>query len=248
MSLFVPLCLTNSCSVREKRYLLKKLGGQGGEINTQFFPSSAELLIKKMLTKKLPEISEVKAECNFLLPFHVWCVTQNYVRQALEWLPGKQNYDSHRKTILFRCSKRKSLWILTFFPFRGRIKLFTELSRAFWAGIPEVKRGNKVLRCAVAYLLSRLVDPKFRCRSKLLKSPLLVCFQVLYYSLILKNNPNVTEYFSSVASIYIIDLSFLPAFSFIHILCKMFHKKRNRKYKFHVLLKNIFPLDPMYEV
>lgn len=154
----------------------------------------------------------------------------------------------HRKTILFRCSKRKSLWILTFFPFRGRIKLFTELSRDFWAGIPEVKRENKVLCCAVAYLLNRLVDPKFRCRSKLLKSPVLVSFHVLYYSLTLKKNPHVTEYFFSVASIYNIEIPFLPAFSFIHILSKMFHKKRNGKYKFHVLLKTIFLLDPMCKI
>lgn len=175
-------------------------------------------------------------------------MTQNCVRQALEWLPEKQNYDLHRKTILFRCSKRKSLWILTFFPFRGRIKLFTELSRDFWAGIPEVKRENKVLRCAVACLLNRLVDPKFRCRSTLLKSPLFVCFQVLYYLLMLKNNPNVTENLFSVASIYIIDLPFLPAFSFEYILCKVFHKRRNRKSKFPVLLKNIFPLDPMCKI
>lgn len=49
-------------------------------------------------------------------------------------------------------------------------------------------REKTKYRVAVACLLNRLGDAIFRCRSKLLKSLLLLCFQVLYnYWLMLKN-------------------------------------------------------------
>lgn len=85
---------------------------------------------------------------------------------------------------------------------------------------------------AVACLLSRLVDAKFRWRSELLKSLLFFCFQVLYYWLKFKNNIKIAEHLCSVASIY--NIYSTPPSSFSYIFCKMFHKKKTRKYKFHV--------------
>lgn len=129
----------------------------------------------------------------------------------------RKKTDLHRKTILFRCSKRRRLWILTFFfPFRGRIKLFTVLSRDFWAGIPEVEKQSTVLCCCLPLeWTTRLVDPKFRCRKELLKSSLLVCFQLLCYLLMLKNNPNVTEHLL-FSGLHLYHRSSIPPSFFIH--------------------------------
>lgn len=112
-------------------------------------------------------------------------------------------------------------------------------------GVTELRflklRKETKYSVAVACLLNRLVDAKFRYRSKLLKSLLPLCFQVLYYWLRLKNNMKAAEHFCWVASIYNI-YSIRPS-SFSHIFCKIFHKKKARKYKFYVSVTSseVFP-------